>query len=114
MIIGYFEYDSSADRFRGDIVCLNFQLSGVELSANHGQSSRQPDYTVTLATPRGHVDLGSAWKRKSERGTPYLSVALDAPLLGQPLNLAMFMESEGSRAVMVWSRQRAQIEVGFV
>lgn len=107
MIIGHFDYDPATDRFKGDITCLSFQLLGVELSPGRGQSTRQPDYTVTLGTPRGQIDLGSAWKRKSERGMPYLSLSLDAPLFTQPIHLAMFMASEGDMAVLVWSRSRS-------
>ncbi len=114
MIIGHFDYDSSSDCFKGDVVCLNFQLQNVELTPSRGQSQRQPDYAITVATLRGSVDLGSAWRRASERGTPYLSVALDSPLLVQPLNAALFMNAEGSNAVLIWTRQRLRTAPALV
>lgn len=106
MIIGRFKYDRRSDRFQGDLVCLNFQMQGVTIAAGETPSDRQPEYLITAQTTCGSVEIGSAWKRTSERGTPYLSVALDAPLLAQPVHAALFVNAEGDEAVLIWNRSR--------
>jgi uncharacterized protein (DUF736 family) len=103
MIIGRFKYDGRSDRFQGGLVCLNFQMQVV---AGETPSDRQPEYLITAQTTCGSVEIGSAWKRTSERGTPYLSVVLDAPLLAQPLHAALFVNAEGDEAVLIWNRSR--------
>lgn len=106
MIIGRFRYDSGSDRFQGDLACLSFQVVDVTILACDMPSDRQPDYLITAPTSCGNVEIGSAWKRTSERGTPYLSVALDAPLLAQPLHAALFFNAGGDEAVLIWNRSR--------
>jgi uncharacterized protein (DUF736 family) len=54
----------------------------------------------------GSVELGAAWKKRSEEGRDYLSVKLDDPSLVQPLNCALVEASDSEGFILVWSRDR--------
>jgi uncharacterized protein (DUF736 family) len=110
MIIGTFIYDEATDSFSGDISTLHFQFSPVEIVPTDKSSEKGPDYRLTSATTHGHVELGAAWKRTSEQGREFISVSLDAPLLNAPLNAALFVEENGTKASMVWNRLKPKTE----
>lgn len=106
--IGNFTYDQDSDAYTGSIVTLNFQFPRVAITATGNTGDKQPDYRVTVETEFGPVELGSAWKRTSERGQEFLSVSLDGPLLDSAINTAVFLKEDGTRGDMVWSRQKAK------
>jgi uncharacterized protein (DUF736 family) len=56
----------------------------------------------------GNVELGAAWKKRSEEGRDYLSVKLDDPSLAQPINCALVESSDSEGFILVWSRDRRQ------
>jgi uncharacterized protein (DUF736 family) len=61
----------------------------------------------------GDVELGAAWKKRSEEGRYYLSVKLDDPALPQPINCAMVESGDKPDVfILVWSRdsRRAKAE----
>jgi len=110
MIIGTFIYDKATDSFSGDISTLHFQFSPVEIVPTGKSSDKGPDYRLTSDTTHGHVELGAAWKRTSEQGREFISVSLDAPLLAAPLNAALFVEENGTKAALVWNRLKANTD----
>lgn len=107
MIIGHFEYHAATDRYEGDILSLNFQLEGVVIAPAEREGARQ-HYIATAPTIHGYVEIGAGWKRVSERGVRYVSVALDAPLFAQPLNAALFLGEAGDHAVLIWNRSKSR------
>src|SRR5271154_1721881 len=108
MIIGTFKYDERTDSYKGDIVTLNFQLNGVDMTPTDKVSSKEPDYRVTARTATGLVELGAAWKRTSDRGREFVSVSLDAPLLAAPVNAALFLDKNETDAALVWNRSKSK------
>jgi uncharacterized protein (DUF736 family) len=104
MIIGSFEYDKAQDAYLGDIVTLNFSVERVTFKPNARKADKEPDYRVMAPTAFGHVELGAGWKRTSDKGTEFVSVSLDAPLLPTPFNAALFLEEDGKSATLVWNR----------
>ncbi len=106
MIIGTFSYDKATDSFKGDILTLSFQFNAVDITPTGKSGTKEPDYRVTARTANGHVELGAAWKRTSDKGLEFISVSLDAPLLTAPLNAALFTAEDGMEAALVWARLR--------
>jgi uncharacterized protein (DUF736 family) len=110
MIIGTFVYDKETDTFSGDISTLHFQFSPVEIRPAEKNGDKGPNYRLISETAHGHVELGAAWKRTSEQGRDFISVALDAPLLERPLNAALFLSETGATAQMVWNRMKPKAD----
>jgi uncharacterized protein (DUF736 family) len=105
MIIGNFTYDKKNDTYLGDIVTLSFEKHSVGFIPTRKSGDKEPDYRVTAPGEIGPVELGAAWKRTSERGQAFVSVALDGPLLSAPFNAALFPDEEGM-ATLVWNRPK--------
>lgn len=80
MIIGNFTYIPAKDTYAGEI------------------------YRVVVEGASGAIELGAAWKRVSEAGREFLSVSLDDPALGRPLNAALMPSEKGDDAILIWSR----------
>jgi len=106
MIIGTFTYDEKTDSFTGDILTLGFQLAGVVIAPAEKTNPEGPDYRVMAQTAMGEVELGAAWKRTSDRGRDFNSVALDGPLLAAPVNAALFLDKNEIEASLVWNRSK--------
>lgn len=56
----------------------------------------------------GRCRVGDAWEARSTGREPrdYLRVRLEDPVFAGPLNAALFWESEGHEAQLVWRRRR--------
>jgi uncharacterized protein (DUF736 family) len=108
MIIGTFSYDKKANSFKGDILTLSFRFPAVDITPTGKTGTKEPDYRVTAPTTTGHVELGAAWKRTSEKGREFISVSLDAPLLTASFNAALFMADNGKDAALVWNRPKSK------
>jgi uncharacterized protein (DUF736 family) len=106
MIIGNFKYDAKADTYAGDVTTLTFHRSNVQIRPVEKTVDKEPDYRVVAQTPLGTVEFGAAWKRVSERGQDFLSVAIDDPSLVGALNAALFLAPSGETATLVWSRPK--------
>ena len=104
MIIGTFRYEAATDTYTGEIRTLSVQRSHVVLRPNTRGSNREPDYRVVQFTDGGTVELGAAWRRRTERGQDYLSVLLDDPTLAQPLSVALFPGEDDLSANLIWTR----------
>lgn len=108
MIIGSFDYDKKNDTFLGDIVTLNFSVCSVGFKPVERRGDKDPDYRITAPTFSGFVELGAGWKRTSDKGKTFVSVALDSPLLPVPLNAALFLDKDDKAASLVWSRPKGK------
>ena len=53
-------------------------------------------------TVTGEVELGTAWRKTSERGSPYLSIVLDDPAFPARRDAALFTNAEERTARLVW------------
>jgi uncharacterized protein (DUF736 family) len=106
MIIGNFKRNEEADTYTGDVTTLTFQRANVQLTPNEKSGEREPDYRVVAATASGTVEFGAAWKKTSEKGQDYLSVAIDDPALPGSLNAALFPSQDGETAALVWTRPK--------
>ena len=108
MIIGQFR-QTDGERFTGDIVTLSFEKRGVTFVPVDKKSDKEPDYRVIAPAEDGHVELGAAWKRTSEKGQDFVSVSLDGPLLPAPFNAALFLDERGF-ASLVWNRSKPKAD----
>ena len=108
MIIGNFSYDTKADTFAGALTTLSVQRDDIHIRPVTKSGEKEPDYRVVADTAFGRVEFGAAWKRTSERGQNFLSVSLDDPSLGGPLNAALFLDESKNTATLVWTRQKAK------
>jgi uncharacterized protein (DUF736 family) len=102
MIIGDFRIEDGS--YRGDITTLTLQRSNVVFRPTSKTGEREPDYRIVQETEVGTVELGAAWKRRSEGGREFLSVVLDDPALPTSVNAAVFMADHEETATLVWQR----------
>ncbi len=107
-IIGNFAYDKKANTYTGDVTTLTFQRTDVQIKPNEKSGDKEPDYRVVAKTQYGTVEFGAAWKRTSEKGKDYLSLAIDDPALPGSLNAALFDAEDGKTATLVWNRPKAK------
>jgi uncharacterized protein (DUF736 family) len=97
--IGNFKRDG--ERFNGIINTLAFsgQVS-FEPVAKRNEAS--PDFQITGG--RARVEIGAAWKERSERGTSYLGVKLDAPGFPAPIYCRLVQFEGEDEHRLIWSR----------
>jgi uncharacterized protein (DUF736 family) len=107
MNIGNFKFDKKADTYTGDIQLLSTQGFNVSFKPNAKTSDAGPDYRVVFERIKDQaVEIGAAWKRKSEKGQAFLSVNIDDPAWHAPLNAALFPSEDGKTATLVWTRSK--------
>lgn len=97
--IGQFTRDG--DGFTGFIRTLSFTARVQFVPEPGDRRPGHPDYRVHA----GRVEIGAAWRKTSEAGRDYLSVALDDPCFPQPINAAL-VEGDGGAFQLAWSRPR--------
>ena len=98
--IGTFKQDG--ERYTGTINILNFSGAVTIEPVTEKNSEGSPDCRIFGG--RSRVEIGVAWKERSERGNTYLSVRLDEPSFPAPVlcRLVQFEGEEGFR--LIWSR----------
>lgn len=103
MIIGNFTYNEARDTYTGELATLTVAARKVVFQPNEAKTDKAPSYRVVSKT--GDVELGAAWKKRSEEGRNYLSVKLDDPALATPINCALVESNDDPNAyILVWSR----------
>jgi uncharacterized protein (DUF736 family) len=108
MIIGNFTYDQAEDTYTGDLSTLSVAVRKVVFRPNDSKTANGPDYRVIGAGKAGDVEIGGAWKKRSQDSDrKYLSVSVDDPSLAQPLNCAL-VEGDGEGFILIWSRDKRQ------
>jgi uncharacterized protein (DUF736 family) len=113
MIIGNFKYDPAKDIYAGEIKTLTLHRTKVALRPSEAKTEKGPRYRVMAEGAPGSVELGAAWKRKSEAGREFLSVTLDDPALPRALRAALMPSEDGTGAVLIWARpskRKAKVE----
>ena len=108
MIIGNFTYSKAQDTYTGEFATLTVAARKVVFQPSEARGDKAPSHRVVSPGKTGSVELGAAWKKRSEEGRDYLSVKLDDPSLAQPLNCALVESSEAEGFILVWSRDRRQ------
>lgn len=98
--IGTFKKDGEA--YTGNINTLKFRGTAVIEPVKEKRSEDSPDFRVF--GEKGRVEIGAAWKERSERDTEYLGVRLDEPSFPAPVfcRLVQFDGVDGHR--LIWSR----------
>src|SRR5271154_2415705 len=108
MIIGNFKHDKAQDTYTGELATLTVAARKVVFQPSEARGDKAPSYRVVGPSKTGNVELGAAWKKRSEEGRDYLSVKLDDPSLAQPINCALVESSDSEGLILVWSRDRRQ------
>ena len=88
--------------FAGSVKTLNLNVKAVKFVPAEGDNQNGPDFRVFA----GATEFGAAWKKKSDKGNPYLSVKLDDPSFPAPI-YASLVETETEDLALIWSRRRA-------
>jgi uncharacterized protein (DUF736 family) len=98
--IGTFTKEGEA--YTGSINTIKFQGKAVIEPVKDKRSEGFPDFRVLGG--RNRVEIGAAWKERSESGTDYLGVRLDEPSFPAPVfcRLVQFDGEDGYR--LIWSR----------
>ena len=75
------------------------------------KTGNRPDFAAHggRSEEEGTFELGAAWRKTSKKGKAYLSVKLDSPALGGPINCALTQQQDGSHA-LVWNRKEAEVD----
>jgi uncharacterized protein (DUF736 family) len=109
MIIGNFTCNEARDTYTGELATLTVAARKVVLQPIEAKTDKAPSHRVVSPSKTGDVELGAAWKKRSEEGRYYLSVKLDDPSLAQPINCVMVESGDKADAfILVWSRDRRQ------
>jgi uncharacterized protein (DUF736 family) len=109
MIIGNFTCNEARDTYTGELSTLTVAARKVVFRPIEAKGEKAPSHRIVSASKAGDVELGAAWKKRSEEGRYYLSVKLDDPSLPQPINCAMVEAGDKPYAfILVWSRDRRQ------
>ncbi|MDE2184548.1 MAG: DUF736 domain-containing protein [Alphaproteobacteria bacterium] len=71
--------------------------------------NRESDQAPAFRVFAGKSEIGAAWPQRSGGEPPkeYLSVRLDDPSWLEPVTAALFTDTEGKEAKLVWSRRRS-------
>ena len=108
MIIGNFTCNEAQDTYTGELATLSVATRKVVFQPSEARGDKAPSHRVVSPGKTGNVELGAAWKTRSEEGRDYLSVKLDDPSLAQPLNCALVESGDNEGFILVWSRDRRQ------
>ena len=95
-------FTSTETGFDGSIrtLALNVKARIARIARIENPSDKGPHYRIYA----GNVDLGAAWRRRSEQDRDYLSVKLDDPSFAAPI-YATLTEVEGEYGYqLIWSR----------
>jgi uncharacterized protein (DUF736 family) len=105
MIIGNFTYMKGPDTYVGELATLSVAARKVVFQPNEAKTDKTPSYRVIGPSKTGDVELGAAWKKRTEEGRDYLSVKLDDPALTTPINCALVASADHVEGfILVWSR----------
>ena len=105
MIIGNLSYDKTGDTYTGELASLTVATRKVVFQPSKATGEKAPAYRVVSQSKAGDIELGAAWKKRTEEGRDYLSVKLDDPALGQPFNCALMASKDNTeKFILLWSR----------
>lgn len=108
MYIGTLSYDVSRDRFTGELNTITFQCR-LSISPAEKTDAKSPDYRVFIPSEYGATEVGSGWKRKTERDDELIAITLDDPAFPKPLNCILFAAADDdSDYLLAWRRDPAK------
>ena len=93
MIIGNFKHDEALGTYMGELATLTVAARKVVFRPIEAKGEKAPSHRIVSPSKAGDVELGAAWKKRSEEGRYYLSVKLDDPSLRQPINCAWWRQA---------------------
>lgn len=102
------------DEFVGQILTLDLDLS-IRLVANEpGGSDQAPSHLILSKNNVGReIQIGSAWTKTIQSaqryGEQFLSLTLDDPSFGQPLNVAAFKVDGRDFWDVTWRRRQDRV-----
>lgn len=102
MHIGDFELTREGG-WIGTIQTLSIKAK-VRLVPNDDGGDKAPAFRVL----HGNLRIGDAWEANTPGSSPkyYISIRIDDPCFGEPLNAALFPTDIGDEARLVWNRRR--------
>jgi len=103
-IIGNFTQDGEG--YTGTINTLPFTGAVTIEPVREKVSQNTPDFRAftTRARQHGRVQIGAAWKERSEAGNTYLAMRLDEPSFSAPI-FCRLIQLEGQEGhSLIWSR----------
>jgi uncharacterized protein (DUF736 family) len=94
-------FTAEKDGFTGQLRTLTLNVKAKLVPNDKGENESAPDFRLQAA---GH-DFGAAWKKTSEAGRDYLSVAIDDPSFPATV-YARLIEGENGTHDLIWSRSK--------
>jgi uncharacterized protein (DUF736 family) len=94
-------FTAEKDGFTGTLRTLTLNVKVKLVPNDKGDNENAPDFRLQAA---GH-DFGAAWKKTSEAGRDYLSVAIDDPSFPATV-YARLIEGEDGTHDLIWSRSK--------
>jgi uncharacterized protein (DUF736 family) len=94
-------FTAEKDGFTGQLRTLTLNFKVKLVPNDKGENESAPDFRLQAA---GH-DFGAAWKKTSEAGRDYLSVAIDDPSFPATV-YARLIEGENDTHELIWSRSK--------
>ena len=94
-------FTAEKDGFTGTLRTLTLNVKVKLVPNDKGENESAPDFRLQAA---GH-DFGAAWKKTSEAGRDYLSVAIDDPSFPATV-YARLIEGENGTHDLIWSRSK--------
>jgi len=94
-------FTAEKDGFTGTLRTLTLNVKAKLIPNDKGENESAPDFRLQAA---GH-DFGAAWKKTSEAGRDYLSVAIDDPSFPATI-YARLIEGENGTHDLIWSRSK--------
>jgi len=103
-IIGNFTLDG--ETYSGTIQTLPFSGQVTLEPVTEKVSENTPDFRAFTARARQHgrVQIGAAWKERSEAGNTYLAVRLDEPSFSAPIYCRLIQLEGQAGHSLIWSR----------
>ena len=90
--------------FAGRVRTLRLDQALSLTPADLSEAENAPDYRIRLGGEDG-VDIGAAWKRKSDKAGDYVSLMIDDPTLGAPIFANLFQSTvDRTLWLLTWSR----------
>ncbi|WP_234190174.1 DUF736 domain-containing protein [Shinella sp. NM-101] len=93
------EFTRSKAGFVGRLRTLSIDAKLAIVPSDNAGVENAPDYRIHIGAVDG-PEAGAGWKRTGERAGEYVSIALDDPLLLQPIRANLFRDDDGGA---VWS-----------
>ena len=104
------EFTRQKTGYSGRIHTLSLNLDIAIVAAEASETENAPDYRVHAGNEDG-PEIGSGWKRSSEKAGDYVSIQLDDPTFAQPIRANLFRNGDDKTSWSLhWARPRDRSE----